>query len=425
MTDQIRCTHCGGDVSAAERCCPKCGTSRPAPQLVTNSEPNFKKGDFIGHKYEVLNTLGEGGFGVVYLVYSHEVESLLALKTFRDMYLADAQVRLRFEREARIWVRLKRHPYIVRAYFVERIGGRPYVAMAYIAPNPEGINSLQEHIHQGSPNLVQSLRWAIQCCYGMEYAHLRGIGAHRDLKPANIMVGCDNTAKINDFGLAGVIKEEWCVGTPEYMSPEQFTNASSCDERSDIYSFGVVLHHMVTGSPPFVGPWTHLSHLHRYAPVPAIESLAESPLSLVILRCIEKEPEKRYQSFRELRADLEEHLKQERGEVISPPELPKLGAWGWNLEGSSLNSLGFYTEALECFEEALRIVPRFVGVLVNKGRSLGNLNRYEEAIECYDKVLQIDPRSVNALIGKGTALDSLGQHEEATGTLLESMCRYG
>lgn len=425
MTDQIRCTHCGGDVSAAERCCPKCGTSRPAPQLVTNSEPNFKKGDFIGHKYEVLNTLGEGGFGVVYLVYSHEVESLLALKTFRDMYLADAQVRLRFEREARIWVRLKRHPYIVRAYFVERIGGRPYVAMAYIAPNPEGINSLQEHIHQGSPNLVQSLRWAIQCCYGMEYAHLRGIGAHRDLKPANIMVGCDNTAKINDFGLAGVIKEEWCVGTPEYMSPEQFTNASSCDERSDIYSFGVVLHHMVTGSPPFVGPWTHLSHLHRYAPVPAIESPAESPLSLVILRCIEKEPEKRYQSFRELRADLEEHLKQERGEVISPPELPKLGAWEWNLEGSSLNSLGFYTEALECFEEALRIVPRFVGVLVNKGRSLGNLNRYEEAIECYDKVLQIDPRSVNALIGKGTALDSLGQHEEATGTLLESMCRYG
>ncbi|MGA7075465.1 MAG: serine/threonine-protein kinase [Halobacteriota archaeon] len=142
---------------------------------------------------------------------------------------------------------LETHPYIVRAHFVDRIANRNYIAMSYVAPNEEGINSLAGYLQSHPPDLSQCLRWAIQICYGMEHAYSRGIRAHRDLKPANILIGYDNTVKITDFGLAGVLEVEGAAGTPSHMPPEQFTDAASCDERSDIYAFGVVLYQMVTG----------------------------------------------------------------------------------------------------------------------------------------------------------------------------------
>jgi tetratricopeptide (TPR) repeat protein len=255
----------------------------------------------------------------------------------------------------------------------------------------------------------------------MEYAYSRGIRAHRDLKPANIMIGYDNTVRITDFGLAGIIKEEWGGGTPAYMPAEQFTNPASCDERSDIYSFGVVLYQMVTGGDlPFRGLLRDLYRLHRDAPVPTVES----PLAAVIARCLEKEPAKRYQSFRDLRSDLEPHLKQQTGQIISPPELSQLDAWEWSNKGASLNHLGHYAEALECCDKALAIIPYFAGALVNKGTSFLHLNLYNEAIQCYDMALQFEPFNANAWIGKGTSFDSLGQHAESIGNL-ESVCLYG
>ncbi|MGA7075464.1 MAG: hypothetical protein WBZ42_02815 [Halobacteriota archaeon] len=94
MTDERRCTHCGGGASPAARFCPHCGMALAASQHATDSEALYKKGDFIGQKYEVYGTLGKGGFGIVYLVYSRELKAALALKTFQDKYLPDAHVRL-------------------------------------------------------------------------------------------------------------------------------------------------------------------------------------------------------------------------------------------------------------------------------------------------------------------------------------------
>ena len=165
----------------------------------------YQKGDLIGQKYEVHGVLGRGGFGIVYLVYSHETGSVYALKTFRDEYLADAQTRERFRKEANVWVDLERHPYLVRAYFVEEVVGRLFIVMEYIAPDEQGLNSLEGYLQRRPPDLAQSLRWAIQICYGMEYACSRGVRAHRDLKPANILISQDKAVKICDFGLAGVL----------------------------------------------------------------------------------------------------------------------------------------------------------------------------------------------------------------------------
>ena len=415
------------------------GNSKPTPEQGLQLAAPYKKGDFIGQNYEVRGILGKGGFGVVYLVYLHETSEVYALKTFKDEYLADQEVRKRFQKEASVWVELGRHPYLVRAIAVAEVSGRLYIEMEYIAPNEEGLNSLEDYLRRQPPDLAQSLCWAIQICHGMEYAYSKGLRAHRDLKPANIMITQDKTAKITDFGLAGVLSESLATrfaglstqpgrfspsgqtmlgtgfGTPTHMAPEQFDNAADCDERSDIYSFGIVLYQMAAGGQlPYLAPmgadfWQAMRQLHRESPVPRLDS----PLFAIIQRCLEKSPAKRYQTFKDVREDLEPLLRHQTGEVIIPPQLKELEAWEWNNKGGSLNSLGRYEEAILCYDQALELDPRCIAAWNNKGSSLYNLESYQEALNCCDKALELDPRHEVAWYSKGNSLHGLGRNEEA------------
>jgi tetratricopeptide (TPR) repeat protein/tRNA A-37 threonylcarbamoyl transferase component Bud32 len=397
----------------------------------------YKKGDFIGQKYEVYDVLGKGGFGIVYLVYSHETESVLALKTFRDEYLEDGATRQRFRKEAQVWVDLERHPYLVRAHFLDEINGRLYIGMEHIAPDEQGLNTLEGYLRRRPPNLAQSLRWSVQFCHGMEYAYSRGIRAHRDIKPANIMIGQDRTVKISDFGLAGVLPtsrafsgsklnveqdrfglsgqtiEGTGFGTPEYMPPEQFVNAAGCDQRSDVYSFGVTLYQMVSrGRLPFTAPERTFNAWYE-AHIESVVPDTGSPLSSVIRRCLEKEPGRRYATFSALRAELEPLLKSLTGEVIKLPELMALEVWELYNKGVSLSCLGLHEEAVRCYDSALRIVPQFADAWSSRGAALHSLGRDEEALPCYDRALAIDPRHTGAWGNKGSSLLELGRYEKA------------
>jgi len=422
---------------------------RPVAGLGAERLPGitYKKDDFIGQKYEVYGILGIGGFGVVYLVYSRETAEVYALKTFRDEYLEDAQTRERFRKEAKVWVDLERHPYLVRAYFVDEVAGRLYIAMEYITPDEQGLNSLDGYLERRPPDLAQSLRWSIQFCHGMEYAYSRGIRCHRDIKPANIMISRDKTVKISDFGLASVFGISRAIsginlsiqqgrvglsgqtiegagfGTPTHMPSEQFTNAAGCDERSDIYSFGIVMYQTTAGGKfPFLAPlprdnseeeaqrfWRAMYRLHSEAPVPRLNS----PLFPIIQHCLEKKPGKRYQTFKELRKDFELLLKRQTGEVIKPPELKDLEAWEWNNKGGSLYRLGRIDEAIRCYDKALELDPRNANIWLDKGVNLHSLGRFGEAIHCYDRALELDPQDAYTWNNKGISLYRLGRFDES------------
>ena len=418
----------------------------------------YKKGDVIGHKYEFYSTLGKGGCGVVYLVYSHGTKSVYALKTFRDEYLQDEEIREQFRKEAQVWVNLGHHPYLVRASFVENLAGRLYIAMEHIAPDADGVNSLEGYLLHNPPDLEQSLRWAIQFCHGMEYAYTRGIRCHRDIKPANILIGQDKLVKISDFGLAGVlgtskVRPEITLnihdgiigmsrqtldgggfGTLTHMSPEQFANAASCDERSDIYSFGVVLYQMASsGRLPFLAArlrdnsreeLLRFEREMRRLHCEAIVVRLSSPLFPMIEQCLAKDPDRRHQTFQKLRGELETLLYREKGEVIRSPAPKALQAWDWSNKGISLAALERYQDALVCFDQAQGIVAlqidpqdaigRTAAILwCNKGNCLELLGHHQEALDCCDRALAINPQHANAWKGKAISLYSLGRHKEA------------
>jgi tetratricopeptide (TPR) repeat protein len=416
------------------------------PQQDIKPGAYYKKGDLIGQKYEVYGILGKGGFGVVYLVYSREYHTVYALKTFRDEFFLEKETRQRFRKEAQTWMNLERHPYLVRAYFVDEIEGRLYITLEYIAPNEQGLNTLENFLLRQPPDLIQSLRWAIQFCHGMEFAYSKGLRAHRDIKPANILIGQNKVIKITDFGLSGVLENQVqseihlsirpegiglscqtldgvSFGTPTHMPPEQFINASSCDDISDLYSFGIVLYQMASnGKLPFLAPlprdnteeslaqfWKAMNLLHNQSPVPRLTS----PLFPIIQRCLEKKGGMRYPSFKDLREDLEQMLKCETGEVIYPPEIKDFEGWEWVYKGLSLSTLGREEEAIQCYDKAINIDKNYAHAWNNKAVSLGHLGRSEEALHCCDQALELVPQYFDAWCNKGTSLFNTGHYEEA------------
>jgi serine/threonine protein kinase len=401
----------------------------------------YKKGDFIGPNYEVLGVLGLGGFSVVYLVYSHHTDAVYALKTLRDEVLADKETRDQFRKEAKVWVDLERHPAIVRAYFTEELAGRLYIGMEYIPPNDKGLNNLDGYLREAPPDLAQTLRWAIQFCHGMEYARQKGIRCHRDVKPANIMITPEGSVKITDFGFADLkeaSRERSVVdllslrkrrnpeftgfGTPTYMPPEQFHHAAQCDERSDIYSFGVVLYQLSTrGTLPFSATtrmkkwgndagrvWKEMHRLHTEAPVTPISS----PLYPVIKRCLEKEPSKRYQTFSALREDLDQLLKRHSGEVVTTAQ-SDLEAWELYNKAFSLSSLGHIEEALRCYEKVLDLDPRNSDALNNMGVCYRKMGRLQDALECFERAVKTNTYDTAAWGNKGNCLYAMGRYAEA------------
>jgi serine/threonine protein kinase len=279
--------------------------------------------DLIGHtlaSYRVLEALGSGGMGDVYLAEDVRLGRRVALKILPPQMAADAEKLRRFEREARAVASLS-HPGIVVLHSIEEADGLRFLTMEHV----EG-ETLNKAIPPRGFPLERLLPLAIALTDAVCAAHRQGI-LHRDLKPENVMLTGDGRLKVLDFGLAklrpegpddpdrttretrSVTQDGWIVGTAAYMSPEQ-AQGLTVDQRSDIFSLGILLYEMATGERPFRGT-TNLSVLAsvlKDAPRPVSELRSDIPRPLVrmIQRALEKRPEERYQSATDLRRDLED-----------------------------------------------------------------------------------------------------------------------
>ena len=318
---------------------------------------NLSAGSRLG-AYEIVGAIGSGGMGDVYRARDTRLGRDVALKFLPDDLAADPDRRARFDREARALAALN-HPGIVSIYAIETEGGQPFIAMECV----EG-RVLTDVIPKGGLPLDRLLALATQVAGAVAAAHTHGI-VHRDLKPANVMVGPRDVVKVLDFGLAklrdrnadaaetvaqaqDLTGEGRILGTVAYMSPEQ-AEGRTVDQRSDIFSLGVLFYEMAVGERPFKGDTSLsvLSAILRDTPTPLLEVNPSLPreLARVVRRCLAKAPDERYQSTADLRSDLDD-LRQasHSGELRLPASIPvssKTPSRRWTLAaGLALAVLG-------------------------------------------------------------------------------------
>jgi serine/threonine-protein kinase len=256
-------------------------------------------------RYEILGELGRGGMGIVYKARDTVLDRVVAYKVLPDALKENPQALKNFLREAKSAAQLN-HPNIVTVYDAGEQDGRYYIAMEYV----DG-TTLKEILRRrrviAPGGLLQLL---LQMCEALAYAHDKKI-VHRDVKTANTMWTRDRKAKIMDFGLAKIVEEvrnhtTLVSGTPYYMSPEQ-TLGHNVDHRTDIYSLGVMAFELATGGLPFREGNVPYHHVHTDPPAPReINPDLSEPIASIILRCLRKDPEERFQSTREIIVKLRE-----------------------------------------------------------------------------------------------------------------------
>ena len=271
----------------------------------TQTHVILTKGTMVSH-YRIVEKIGAGGMGEVYLAEDTQLDRKVALKFLPPHLCGDDDCRARFKREAQAAAKLD-HPNIVTIHEVSEYQGRPFFAMQHV----EG-KSLRDVIKNDELDFDRVIELAGQICEGLQKAHEAGI-IHRDVKPSNIVVDADGRPKLLDFGLATVQGGEHLtrtgstLGTIGYMSPEQIEGKAT-DARSDLFSFGCVMYEMITGRPPFKrdDQTATLKAVLQNAPEPLARYKADVPESwqLVINKLLEKDPTLRYQTAAGVIADL-------------------------------------------------------------------------------------------------------------------------
>jgi serine/threonine protein kinase/tetratricopeptide (TPR) repeat protein len=330
----MECPKCHSDNPEDSGFCSKCGTQLPSKEegadsptktLETPAEELTRGTTFAG-RYEIIEELGKGGMGKVYRVEDKKIKQEVALKLIKPEISSDKKTIERFSNELKT-ARMISHPNVCRMFDLGEEKGAHYITMEYVSG--EDLKSFIRRARQLTTGTAINI--AKQVCEGLAEAHRLGV-VHRDLKPQNIMIDKEGNARIMDFGIARSLKAKGItgagvmIGTPEYMSPEQ-VDGKDPDQRSDIYSLGIILYEMVTGRVPFEAETPFAVGVMQKNEMPRnpqeLNSQIPDDLSQFILRCLEKEKEKRPQSAGELRSELESIEKGiPTAEIVAPRQKP-------------------------------------------------------------------------------------------------------
>ena len=289
----------------------------------------LNRGSILAGRYEIIEELGIGGMGNVYRVLDKKINEEVALKLIKPAIATDGKIIERFRNELK-FARKITHKNVCRMYDLNEEEEILYITMEYVLG--DDLKSIIRMMGQLNPGKAISI--AKQICEGLAEAHRLGV-IHRDLKPRNIMIDKEGNARIMDFGIAWSLKTKGItgtgdmIGTPEYISPEQ-AEGKEADPRSDIYSLGVIIFEMVTGRVPFKGDTSlsiALMHKTETPPDPReFNNQIPVDLSRLILRCMEKDKEKRHQGTEELFSDLNKIEKEiSTKDMVIPKKKPRIG----------------------------------------------------------------------------------------------------
>ena len=268
-------------------------------------------GRLLDGRYEILECIGTGGMAVVYKARCHRLNRLVALKILKDEFARDDEFRRRFSAEGEA-VAMLSHPNIVQVYDVSTSDSANFIVMELI----DGISLKQYMEKKGVLNWKETLHFSMQIAKGLEHAHSRGI-VHRDIKPHNVMVLKNGSVKVMDFGIARVMNKsntltKEALGSVHYISPEQ-AKGGHTDNRSDLYSLGVVMYEMMAGRPPYDGESAvsvAIQHINGGAPRPStLNPNIPGGLEQIIMKGMSLEIRDRYVSATEMLQDMEEFRK--------------------------------------------------------------------------------------------------------------------
>jgi serine/threonine protein kinase len=437
----MKCPECDFDNPDNTRFCGQCASPLPhaeeepfsSTETLRTPIKELAIGTTFARRYQIIEELGKGGMGKVYKALDREVEEKVALKLIKPEIAAEEKTIKRFRNELR-FARKISHKNVCRMFDLNKEGDTHYITMEYV-PGEDLKSSLRR---MGPLSVGKAVIIAKQVCEGLEEAHRLGV-VHRDLKPQNIMIDREGNARIMDFGIArsleakGITEEGLIIGTPEYMSPEQ-VEGKKVDQRSDVYSMGVILYEMVTGRVPFEGktPLSVASKHMTQVPVEPRELNAQIPedLSRVIMKCMEKEKEGRYQGTVELLSDLK---KIEKGipstERIVPEKKPltsKEITLTFGLKKVLIPAVVIVAVVIIGIviwrfilqpEVSETSMPQPPAAKIEEYSTAGNKywknKNYSEAFNQFKKILEIEPKNFEAQLSLASVLKEQGKTDKA------------